>query len=530
MNTSLTTGNLTYGPGGQNKGAVLTAGNYLRVGDYLYAKLPGRYAYFAVLQANGDLRSYYSELNDFNAVDTDQPYYSLVCDSPGPHVDPSWHFDPNQNGQYFAIMQTDGNFVIYRGTGPSDNHGPCWATNTWQQGTGPSYAAVLSSDGNLQVGTVVPGSVPTSDYPGLNVTWQSGLSYPGQRIRSGNCLQAGQWMTQDSNLYSANLAYAAGLQQTGAITLSYAKPPGRALVDHSGQAVNPAQQYWTNNVAQPAGPCFVIMQTDGNLAIYKGTDPAHNLGFYWAISGTARPVGSYVTTITNDGTLAVYAGTDPNSTTTPLWTHAAPANPLDYRPSIVSGNNQELHVSLGGWYPVAPLAVQLIRANGVPCPRDTVYFLLYAAPEDGDITFETRTDDTQPVTTQQAFPTDEWGVATINTCSVYVGTPGAWQFYISACAGSFGSDPQVMLHIEVVYQPLSPSWSTFASSAKVWSRTRGRKGSVARLNSSTIAFELLTLAWIRWRFFGTGFVRSFVSIAIGGAIIASGSAALGAAG
>ncbi len=44
----------------------------------------------------------------------------------------------------------------------------------------------------------------------------------------------------------------------------------------------------------------------------------------------------------------------------------------------------------------------------------------------------------------------------------------------------------------------------------------------------TIAVELVTLAWIRWRFFGTGFVRSFVPIAIGGAIIASVSAALGA--
>src|SRR5216684_6629212 len=32
---------------------------------------------------------------------------------------------------------------------------------------------------------------------------------------------------------------------------------------------------------------------------------------------------------------------------------------------------------------------------------------------------------------------------------------------------------------------------------------------------ATIAFELVTLAWIRWRFFAIGFVRSFVSIAIG---------------
>jgi erythrin-vacuolar iron transport family protein len=43
-----------------------------------------------------------------------------------------------------------------------------------------------------------------------------------------------------------------------------------------------------------------------------------------------------------------------------------------------------------------------------------------------------------------------------------------------------------------------------------------------------IAFELVTLAWIRWRFFATGFLRSFVSIALGGVIIASISAGLGA--
>ena len=42
-----------------------------------------------------------------------------------------------------------------------------------------------------------------------------------------------------------------------------------------------------------------------------------------------------------------------------------------------------------------------------------------------------------------------------------------------------------------------------------------------------IAFELMTLACLRWRFFRTGFVRSFASVAVGGAIIASLSAALG---
>lgn len=45
---------------------------------------------------------------------------------------------------------------------------------------------------------------------------------------------------------------------------------------------------------------------------------------------------------------------------------------------------------------------------------------------------------------------------------------------------------------------------------------------------TAMTFELLTLAWIRRRFFGTGFLRSFISITLGGAIIATISAALGA--
>jgi hypothetical protein len=47
--------------------------------------------------------------------------------------------------------------------------------------------------------------------------------------------------------------------------------------------------------------------------------------------------------------------------------------------------------------------------------------------------------------------------------------------------------------------------------------------------AAVIAFELLTLAWLRSRFFATGFLSSFVSVTLGGAIIAGISAALGGA-
>ncbi|HEV8688387.1 MAG TPA: VIT1/CCC1 transporter family protein, partial [Gaiellaceae bacterium] len=43
----------------------------------------------------------------------------------------------------------------------------------------------------------------------------------------------------------------------------------------------------------------------------------------------------------------------------------------------------------------------------------------------------------------------------------------------------------------------------------------------------TVAFELVALAFLRWRFFNTSFVRSFVSVTLGGAIIAAVSAFLG---
>ena len=47
---------------------------------------------------------------------------------------------------------------------------------------------------------------------------------------------------------------------------------------------------------------------------------------------------------------------------------------------------------------------------------------------------------------------------------------------------------------------------------------------------AVIALELLTLAWLRARFFATGFLGSFVLITLGGTIIAAVSAALGGAG
>jgi len=44
-----------------------------------------------------------------------------------------------------------------------------------------------------------------------------------------------------------------------------------------------------------------------------------------------------------------------------------------------------------------------------------------------------------------------------------------------------------------------------------------------------VGFELVALAWLRWRFFQTSFLRSFVTVTLGGVVIAGVSAAVGSA-
>jgi pathogenesis-related protein 1 len=66
---------------------------------------------------------------------------------------------------------------------------------------------------------------------------------------------------------------------------------------------------------------FAIMQADGNLAVYKGTDPDHpdrnapNNGFVWgSVQAGQYPAsqGQYFAIMQADGNLAVYKGTDPD--------------------------------------------------------------------------------------------------------------------------------------------------------------------------------------------------------------------------
>jgi hypothetical protein len=74
----------------------------------------------------------------------------------------------NASGTYFLIVQDDGNVCIYRGSGPNDNQGFIWATNTngKQQKPNPQFAAAKGKYGTNYMRT--GSSLAAGDFIGSN--------------------------------------------------------------------------------------------------------------------------------------------------------------------------------------------------------------------------------------------------------------------------------------------------------------------------------------------------------------------------
>ena len=130
----------------------------------------------------------------------------------------------SDNGQFFVIMQSDGNFVLYRGSGPGDIQGFVWATNT-----------------------------PWATQP--------------HRVTTGDRLTVGQWLATGDHLVSGNGQYVAKMQDDGNFVVAQ---------------VSPDQALWTSNTVRGHGQYVAIMQGDGNFVVYQGSDPAHQGTPIWA--------------------------------------------------------------------------------------------------------------------------------------------------------------------------------------------------------------------------------------------------------
>ncbi len=206
------------------------------------------------------------------------------------------------NQQYQAVVQSDGNFVVYgaggqvlwaAGTGGTSNprlamqtdgnvvlygsSGPRWWTGT----SGANARLAMQDDGNLVL------------YADVRAAWASRGGFIPRPPMGPVSLNAGQSLTGGQMLMSANQQYRAVVQADGNFVVY--GPSGQVL--------------WATGTGGTANP-ELALQTDGNLVLY-GSSGAH----WWTATGGANAQLS----MQDDGNLVLYAGS--GGLGQPRWVH-----------------------------------------------------------------------------------------------------------------------------------------------------------------------------------------------------------------
>lgn len=198
------------------------------------------------------------------------------------------------NGAYRAVMQGDGNLVVY-----GSNGGVRWASAT--SGRGATWLA-MQSDGNLvlytatgqavwatrTVGTPSPQLVMQNDgnlvmYDGTGrAVWSSNTGFIGFKLSAGSILTAGQQITSldggyrvilqgDGNLvqYTAGggVVWATMTMGSGATWMAMQSDGNLVLYTASGAP------RWSSGTGG-MGPSSAQVQGDGNLVVYRDSGPA----------------------------------------------------------------------------------------------------------------------------------------------------------------------------------------------------------------------------------------------------------------
>jgi microsomal dipeptidase-like Zn-dependent dipeptidase len=178
------------------------------------------------------------------------------------------------SGRFIAIMQADGNFVVY------NQNNPVWASNTNGQGSAP-FNLIIQSDGNLVVNANTPNCQANT---ACTPTWASNTA--GHGTGPYNLV-----MQDDGNLViydSTNTAtWATGTNQfTNVIT-------SQSATLMMGQALT-----------SPSGVFRAVMQTDGNFVVYQGPRVLWATGTTGVASNVSSQGGApYEMIVTPDGDL-----------------------------------------------------------------------------------------------------------------------------------------------------------------------------------------------------------------------------------
>jgi hypothetical protein len=187
-------------------------------------------------------------------------------------------------GQTAAVLQGDGNLVIYDVTGKA-----LW--NSVSFGPAGQYALSVRDDG-----------VAVIRDQDQKVVWTSGFHRKA-------CLpdwKAGAWLSAGDCVISPNGGYALIMSAQGSLELDPVK---------DGDAVG-APLWTSKSRASAAGSASAVMQGDGNLVIYDRAEPDHNKAVW--NSATNRGPGDYSVQVTDQGEIRIL---DANRT---IWSSKGP--------------------------------------------------------------------------------------------------------------------------------------------------------------------------------------------------------------
>lgn len=190
------------------------------------------------------------------------------------------------NGQYEAILQGDGNFVIYENT--SDGKVAHWATDTAGAGY-DSYSLVMQEDGNLVL------------YGDGQPIWASNTA--------GAIGSAFYVMMQDDGnlvIYNNNSDWVWCRYQGINEDLSEPETPSPSVTSEllHGLSLNIGGE-----IASPSGEYEAIQQADGNFVVYHNTSDGKE--GIWASGSNNQDCSSYTIVMQEDGNLVIYGDGQP---------------------------------------------------------------------------------------------------------------------------------------------------------------------------------------------------------------------------
>jgi len=218
-----------------------------------------------------------------------------------------WHTHTSREpGNYHLAVQDDGNLVIYRGHPPDDASKAIWDSHTSRAG-GDYYLAV-QDDGNV---VIYQGRGP---HDNSGAIWSSGTARaPMPAPERHSILRASPghvaYLFENRRLASPSGNYVLVMQPDGNLALYLGE-----CVDNA----TPTCAVWDTHTFREPGDYHLAVQDDGNLVIYRGHPPDDASKAIWD-SHTSRAGGDYYLAVEDDGNVVIYQGRGPEDNRGAIW-------------------------------------------------------------------------------------------------------------------------------------------------------------------------------------------------------------------